>query len=106
MRVASFLLPVRHARGERYDPAHQEVRGALVREFGGYTASECMGAWKAPSGQVINDQNIRYEVAADYSVPGAFKHFRDIAEKAGWAAGQQSVMLVDDTGEVHFIDME
>lgn len=105
MRVAYFLLPVTHHRGERYDPAHQEARGALVREFGGYTASNVRGAWKSPDGPVLYDNSVKYEVAADWTEPQRAK-LRNIAERAGWDAKQQSVMLVDSDGEVQFIDME
>ena len=68
MRVASFLLPILHPRGDKYDPTHQEARGALLRAYGGYTASIVTGAWSDPATRKpCYDTCVRYEIARDWT---------------------------------------
>jgi hypothetical protein len=68
MRVASFLLPVLHPRGDKYDPTHQEARGTLLRAYGGYTASTVTGVWADPSTRKpCYDTCVRYEIARDWT---------------------------------------
>ncbi len=103
MRVASFLLPIVHSRGERYDISHQEARGWLLRTFGGYTASNVRGAWKAPDGTTCYDNSVRYEIAADWTEKQKDELYC-IATDAGFLARQQCVYLVWEDGTVELLD--
>ncbi len=42
---------------------------AIVESFGGFTVSQTIGAWKAPSGQVIREPMARYIIAMDSNSP-------------------------------------
>ncbi|MDR3562059.1 MAG: hypothetical protein P4N59_11575 [Negativicutes bacterium] len=104
MRIASFILPYHHPRGEaRYTESHQYARCRLLETFGGYTTTETYGAWKDGAGRVISDTSLRYDVAHDWQ--GAdLKTFIAIARFTGSIEAQECVLIVDPWGNVTLPD--
>lgn len=59
MIVHRFILPI-----TKDVEGMKKFRRTLAKEFGGYTATPCYGGWVNDQGELIEESNWMYEVAA------------------------------------------
>jgi hypothetical protein len=104
MRLAQIILPSAVTGGTVLPSVHQALMEELVEQFGGYTMVHGRGAWAAPSGAVIREPVCIYHVAAEDNVH-SIAVLRAIAQVAGRAGKQQSVMIVLPAGDVEFLEI-
>lgn len=104
MREARIILPHRDNDGLDVSGAHQDLKLALIRQFGGYTTFNVWGGWRHPTtGAIVEDESAAYDVAVpDNAVDG----LRRLAFQAGKTAHQDAVYLRLPTGEVEFIAID
>lgn len=99
MNEAKIILP----RHEHTRDATAWLENALLREFGGYTATEGRGAWQSPDGTIMLEPVTVLDVACQRDIPTVQK-LRLLAYGAGARAAQQAVYLRLPDGAVEFID--
>lgn len=73
--------------------------------FGGYTAYHTFGGWRGDDGKEYQEAGMSYHVAMDHE-----EYTNDrlilLASWAAFACKQECVMVIDTSGEVHFVDEE
>lgn len=104
MREASIILPRLDNNGADLSAVHAALAGALIAEFGGYTAQTVFGGWKdEKTGAVYQEESTEYRVAADWN-PAERESLEDTAALYGFKAGQLAVYVRHGSGAVVILD--
>lgn len=100
MILASFILPTHDNSGNDLSPIHSGLQSELVDSFGGFTAIDSLGGWRAPDGKIMVEPGKRYNVAM---VPDSADSFRRVVLSYGKAA-HQIAMYAEIDGKPEFMD--
>jgi len=106
LREAKFTLPDRDNDGVPADLAHKKFRAAMLRLFGGYTATPSFGGWwDAKAGKEVQEPGLTYTVAIPND-PASWQLFEVAALTAGAAAGQSAVYMVGPDGTARVVSLK
>lgn len=93
LKIAKITLPEQDNNGNSNDFAHNWLKRTLLQTFGGYTVVPVSGAWlDEASGNVYEDESLRYEVATNDDA-FSISQIEQIADEAGRQAGQLAVAV-------------
>ncbi len=105
LREARIVMP--HTYTSEAEAAHEKLRARLCEAFGGYTAFIGTGGWRSPTGTVVKDDVVIYDVAMDGHRGGfGYDALAKMAVDAGRALGQESVYVRYCNGTVDIIDIK
>lgn len=98
---STIILPRHDNLGTPVDLARYEY--AMVKNYGGFTRAEVSGAWIDPdTEELMQDNNMRYTIAADWSSQQMRDSLRTIAVAAATGLDQECIYICM-SGNVEFI---
>lgn len=102
MREASIILPRLDNNGADLGAVHSALQGALIAEFGGFTAQTVFGGWKdEKTGAIYQEESLEYRIASDWT-PADRVALDDLAALYCAKAGQLAVYVRHANGAVSF----
>lgn len=103
-KLCTLIVPLFTNAGLPLPHVAQNTEKALIKAFGGFTASPAFGGWEDPTGKVQIERVVQYTIAVD-ETPEANDKLRDIAQQVAIDADQQLVMITHTCGHVEFVPL-
>lgn len=103
MREAMIILPLADNNGASLEAVHTNLKKAIVKAFGGYTATASEGGWYSEETDTLYEEPGKaYAIACKDSVT-VRNTLRTIAEDFATIAEQECLYLRLPSGEVEFV---
>ena len=99
-----YQLPLPTTDNQRLPLAalHKDIQMLFVENFGGFTATPCLGGYKNSNGDIQIDNNILYQIGIKLTADN-LDSIRAIACFFGAQARQESVFLIHPDGQRELI---
>ena len=103
MREAIIICPKLGNKGEDISQAHDTLREALLKHFGGFRYRDACGVWRSPDTGVLYEEECREYVVACVDSLANVRILETIARQFRIQAKQECVYLRWPDGSVWFV---